>query len=317
MGADTNQKLLADYNDVFADIVNVLLFDGEEEIKEEGLENSKDRSQYKADGTLHEQERDVSKYYNGQEFRIAFLGLEHQNKRDLLMPARVFSYDGSVYRAQINERMERLRMSAAKRATLPKLPKRLYPVITVVLYFGKTHWKKGRRLSDILDIPRKYRKYVNDYEVNLIEVAFLEPEQIAQFQSDFRLVADYFRQRRINGGEYIPPEKSIQHVDAMLKLLYVMEEDYRFLEIIDLFNEEDKRNRRDYTMCEVLDRIEERGIQKGIEKGIQQERVHTEEQKNRADLAEAHIKELEKELEAYRKKYVNDEVVSDENVDEE
>ena len=35
MSVDTNQKLLADYNDVFADIVNVLLFDGEDEIKEE------------------------------------------------------------------------------------------------------------------------------------------------------------------------------------------------------------------------------------------------------------------------------------------
>ena len=151
MSVDTNQKLLADYNDVFADIVNVLLFDGEDEIKEEGLENSKDRSQYKADGKLHEQERDVSKFYNGQEFRIAFLGLEHQNKRDSLMPARVISYDGSIYKAQVNERLERSRMSARRRAELPKLPKKLYPVITVVLYFGKTHWKKGRRLSDILD----------------------------------------------------------------------------------------------------------------------------------------------------------------------
>ena len=304
MSADTNQKLLVDYNDVFADIVNVLLFDGEDEIKEEGLENSKDRSQYKADGKLHEQERDVSKFYNGQEFRIAFLGLEHQNKRDSLMPARVISYDGSIYKAQINERLERSRMSARRRAELPKLPKKLYPVITVVLYFGKTHWKKGRRLSDILDVPKKYRKYVNDYEVNLIEVAFLEPEQIAMFQSDFRLVADYFRQRRIHNGEYIPPEGTIEHVDAVLKLLYAMEKDNRFLEILESFNDEEEKNRRNYAMCEVLDRIEERGIQKGIqqgiqqgiEQGIQQERVHTEEQRKRAEAAEKELEILRKKL---------------------
>ena len=54
MSADTNQKLLVDYNDVFADIVNVLLFDGEDEIKEEGLENSKDRSQYRTCGCCTE-----------------------------------------------------------------------------------------------------------------------------------------------------------------------------------------------------------------------------------------------------------------------
>ena len=61
MGLDANEKILAEYNDVFADIMNVFLYDGERIIKEENLENSKNRSQYKADGVLHKQERDVSK----------------------------------------------------------------------------------------------------------------------------------------------------------------------------------------------------------------------------------------------------------------
>ena len=39
MGQDANQKILADYNDVFADIMNVLLFDGMKVVYEEGLEN--------------------------------------------------------------------------------------------------------------------------------------------------------------------------------------------------------------------------------------------------------------------------------------
>ena len=63
MGLDSNEKILTDYNDVFADIMNVFLYGGKRVIKEETLENSKDRIQYKADGKLHEQERDVSKFY--------------------------------------------------------------------------------------------------------------------------------------------------------------------------------------------------------------------------------------------------------------
>ena len=60
---DVAEKLLEDYNDVFADIVNTLLFDGNERVKEDSLEDSKINSAYKAeDGKLHEQERDVSKY---------------------------------------------------------------------------------------------------------------------------------------------------------------------------------------------------------------------------------------------------------------
>lgn len=61
---DITEKHLEDYNDVFADIANVLLFHGERLIKEEDLENSSTHSMYKADdGELHETERDVSKFW--------------------------------------------------------------------------------------------------------------------------------------------------------------------------------------------------------------------------------------------------------------
>ena len=97
-------------------------------------------------------------------------------------------------------------------------------------------------------------------------------------------------------------------MDAVLKLLYAMEKDNRFLEILESFNDEEEKNRRNYAMCEVLDRIEERGIQKGIqqgiqqgieqgiEQGIQQERVHTEEQRKRAEAAEKELEILRKKL---------------------
>jgi hypothetical protein len=42
---DITEKMLADYNDVFADIVNGLLFDGKNVVDENGLVNVKDKSQ--------------------------------------------------------------------------------------------------------------------------------------------------------------------------------------------------------------------------------------------------------------------------------
>lgn len=44
---DLSEKILADYNDVFADIVNVLLFNGECKIKESQLENTSVHSMYR------------------------------------------------------------------------------------------------------------------------------------------------------------------------------------------------------------------------------------------------------------------------------
>ena len=58
---DIAEKILLAYNDVFSDIVNVLLFGGKEVILENDLEDQTTRTAYKADGKLHEIDRDVAK----------------------------------------------------------------------------------------------------------------------------------------------------------------------------------------------------------------------------------------------------------------
>ena len=98
---DIAEKVLEDYNDVFADIVNVLLFQGEQIVKPEQLEDKTLRSSYKADGKLREIVRDVGKNWNQDTIRIACLGIENQTDSDADMPLRVISYDGAEYRAQL------------------------------------------------------------------------------------------------------------------------------------------------------------------------------------------------------------------------
>ena len=52
---DITEKILEDYNDIFSDIVNVLLFDGEQRVEENSLVNVAVHSQYKDDkDKLHE-----------------------------------------------------------------------------------------------------------------------------------------------------------------------------------------------------------------------------------------------------------------------
>ena len=60
---DITERHLESYNDVFADIMNVLLFDGQRRVLPDDLRDTRARTQYKADGKLHEQERDVSKLW--------------------------------------------------------------------------------------------------------------------------------------------------------------------------------------------------------------------------------------------------------------
>ena len=58
---DVTEKVLEAYDDVFADIVNVLLFRGKRIIQEDELEQEKPRSHYKIKNKLHEQETKVDR----------------------------------------------------------------------------------------------------------------------------------------------------------------------------------------------------------------------------------------------------------------
>ena len=159
---DLSEKVLEDNNDIFADIVNVLLFDGEDTVEESSLVNTTVHSQYK---------------------------------------------DGS----------------------------------------GKLHGQE--------------REYVNDVKANVFEIAWLTDEQISKFKSDFKIVANFFVNKRKN-KDYIPDDKTtIKHVDEMLKFLSVMTGDNRYEKL--LADKEGVSN-----MCDVAQRLEDRGIQIGIEKGI-------------------------------------------------
>lgn len=58
---DTTEKILEAYNDVFADIVNGLLFQGEEVLKADELVEEAPRAAYKTDGRVHEMERNIAR----------------------------------------------------------------------------------------------------------------------------------------------------------------------------------------------------------------------------------------------------------------
>ena len=194
---DVTEKTLEAYEDVFADIINVLMFGGEQVVSSDDLEDATPVSMYKAEGKIHEQERDVAKYWKQMTLRLALLGMENQTEYDADMPLRLFGYDGAAYRAQILTGKE---PNTDKNA--PKEQRTRYPVFTLVLYFGSEHWTKNRRLEERIVFPEGLKErllpFFNDYRANVFEIAYLTEEQVKLFQSDFRVVAEYFVRSRTN-----------------------------------------------------------------------------------------------------------------------
>mgnify|MGYP001623925955 CR=1 FL=1 len=201
---DIAEKLLEDYPDVFADIINVLVFQGERRVREEDLHQTKVRSQYKADGTkLHEQERDNFKVWCNGNHKV-LLGIENQTKIDRDMPLRVIGYDGAAYREQILDKGERERSQ----------------IMTLVLYFGEKPWKQPKSLKE--RIPQIEMMHV-DAMLKFMSV-FAEDERflkLKSMQKEGQIMSskllDRIEEKGREEGRKIGKEQTFQLVEILLK----------------------------------------------------------------------------------------------------
>ena len=158
------------------------------------------------------------------------------------MPLRVMGYDGAAYRAEL-------------------AGKDRYPVVTLVLNFSSKRWGKAKSLYDCLHVPEELRPYVNNYRINVFDIAFLTDEQISCFHNDFKIVADYFAHHRTD-PDYRPTDPvKFRHTDELLKLFSVLMDDPRFEMTLT-----SKKGGKPNNMCEALDRIEAKGEKKGEKK---------------------------------------------------
>ncbi|MCI6009356.1 MAG: Rpn family recombination-promoting nuclease/putative transposase [Anaerostipes hadrus] len=243
---DKVEKLLEDYPDVFADIINVLIYDGKQVVKPEELRTTNVQSQYKAsDDVLHEEERDILKEWTkGKDYKV-FFGIENQTTKDRKMPLRVIAYDGASYRSQM----------------LKKNQKDFCKVITLVLHFGNRRWEGDKELQEIIKKQSGEEEWFQNYKLNVVDIAYLTEKQIKMFRSDFGIIADYFVKRR-KGYKTIEDHQPIKHVDEVLKFMKIFAEDNRFLKL-----NVKKDEKGEVTMCTILDAVEQKGINKGKKLG--------------------------------------------------
>lgn len=211
---DMTEKLLEGYNDVFADIYNVLVF-GNDVIDEMRLRDGTTESVYKAeDGEYREQRRDVMKtYLDEYQMELAFVGIDNQTSVDKYIPVRILGYDYAKYRRQVDEKV---------------FP--LLPVITLVLNFSDRKWNGSKSLLEITKVPPEFVPHFQDYKVKVVDVAFLDDSVIEKFKSDFKLVAKFFKSRRL-GIEPLDDNTEIKHVTELVDFISVFANDLEYKNI--------------------------------------------------------------------------------------
>ena len=210
---DILEKKLLMFNDVFADFVNGIMFDGKDIVKEDELVDLSGWSHYKGDDSKHRfQDRDVVKLWKKENVIISLIGIENQDIPDEDMVFRVISYDGASYRTQLVEKERRKR---TKKTNKTVLRTDIYPVITFVIYYGEEEWKHETTLHKRLNLGSELKHYVSDYSINLIDLKKLSEDDINKFKKDFKLIADYM----VKGSKHEADCIDLNHPEEVSELI--------------------------------------------------------------------------------------------------
>ena len=214
---DILEKKLLMFNDVFADFVNGIMFDGKDVVKEDELVDLSGWSHYKGDDSKHRfQDRDVVKLWKKENVVISLIGIENQDIPDEDMVFRVISYDGASYRTQLVEKESRKRKKKVDKVAEKSAEKLdIFPVITFVIYYGEEEWRHETTLHKRLNLDSELKHYVSDYSINLIDLKKLSEDDINKFKKDFKLIADYM----VKGSKHKADRIDLNHPEEVSELI--------------------------------------------------------------------------------------------------
>ncbi|MEE1192416.1 MAG: hypothetical protein UHO63_08780 [Blautia sp.] len=196
--------LLKDFwrsNERFADLFNAVMFQGEEVLRAEELqEMDTDVSgiiQLKDHAESLMRIRDVvKKMAFGVEFVV--FGIESQQNIHYAMPLRTMLYDGMGYLKEYQEitrshKAEKAAMSKAEFLSGMKKEDRLHPILSIVIYYSEEPWDGPLCLKDMMvEMPEEIRKIFSDYKMNLVQVQ--DSGQYVFHNEDVRLVFELSRE---------------------------------------------------------------------------------------------------------------------------
>ena len=266
----------------FADIVNAVIFDGEQVVEPEELEEidtdvsgSIRIDAYKE--TLKRTRDIVKKCYQGVEFNI--IGLEIQEKIHLAMPLRTLVYDALGYVKEYNEIKSRNEKEGyngrGHTEFLSKLKPsdKFHPIVTIVFYYGEEYWNGPKCLKDMMvDMPDKLADKFNDYQINLVQIRdagkYNFNNEDVKFLFDF--VADIY-----NDGDFDKILTEYEGKDVSVDLIELIGKITGTKELMTISDNVRKGKVTNMEMCSAMKKFQEDAMQKGKIEGRQEGRVNS------------------------------------------
>lgn len=306
---------LLERKEIFADLMNGIVFKGRQVLCPEQMELLSTRSgiQYEKEDkkiAVLERRGDIRMRVDRGTYSVIFAS-EAQAKAHYAMPIRNMLYDALEYTKQVQE-LEKKHKESGDRlerdAFLSGITRedRLYPVISIVVYFGK-EWDGCKSLYELFHIDtedenaERLREFLPDYKMNLVNGRSIEhPEyfrtclqhifSLLKCNSDKEKLMGYAKEHR---GE-------IQKMDSVEKraMLVLLGEEKRLRKII----EEKREGEENVDMCQAIDELimdgRREGKMEGRLEGMKEGKISIIRKKLKQGLSEKVVSEwLDLELE--------------------
>ena len=185
--ADALTKEYLSNNEIFADVFNYLIYDGQQRILPDNL-IERDTSEItlplgkRGELANIQKFRDILKGCVTKEYKntlYVLFGIENQSHIHYAMPVRNMLYDAINYSAQINEKTKQYRKVRKQNPGFKETTEeflsgwhpedRLIPVITVTIYFGNDEWDTAKSLQEMFsEADESLKKFLPDYKLHLI-----------------------------------------------------------------------------------------------------------------------------------------------------
>ena len=230
--ADALTKEYLSNNEIFADVFNYLIYDGQQRILPENL-IERDTSEItlplgkRGELATIQKFRDILKGCIAKEYKntlYVLFGVENQSHIHYAMPVRNMLYDAINYSAQVNEKTKKYRKIRKQNPNFKETTEeflsgfrkqdKLMPVITLVVYFGDKSWDGAKSIHDMFCVNDGHiLKYIPDYKINLIEPVKVSDNEYEKFKTDLGSVLQFIKHQSDEDGSWIKGKHRFKSVE--------------------------------------------------------------------------------------------------------
>jgi len=273
MEEDLTAKNCLSVDERYADLVNALLLGGEQVISASDLQEL-DSQQWSRQGKKKTKYRQmyrdlIKKTAFGINFSL--IGVENQKLVHYLMPLRSMEYDSAAYRKQASKIAKLVKkmseVSDAEFLSGFRKEDKLYPCITMVLYYGD-NWDGAKTLYELLDledIPEPLKKYINDYKIHIFDVMKMDTNI---FKTDLKQIFAFLQcaKDKEKLRVLVESDSAYQELEEdAYDMIAAYTKAEKFVAVKDKYKKKEKVN-----MCQALNELLEDSRLAGIEQGIEQ-----------------------------------------------